>query len=147
MGTSIETGVQEIPTQYHNFEDVFEKKNANILPEHHPYDYAIELQDGAQPPFGPIYNLSQTELAALREYSDENLSKNFIQHSKSLVEAPILFVKKKNESLRMCVDYRGLNKVITKNRYPLPLILGLLEQLGSAKIFTKIDLRCAYDLV
>jgi hypothetical protein len=133
--------------QYHDFKDVFEKKNADILPEHRPYDCAIELQDGAQPPFGPIYNLSQTELAALREYSDENLSKNFIQHSKSLVEAPILFVKKKNESLRMCVDYRGLNKVTTKNRYPLPLILGLLEQLGSAKIFTKIDLRCAYDLV
>jgi hypothetical protein len=59
MGTSIETSVQEIPMQYHDFKDVFEKKNADILLEHRPYDYAIELQDGAQPPFGPIYNLSQ----------------------------------------------------------------------------------------
>jgi hypothetical protein len=147
MGTSIETGVQEIPMQYHDFKDVFKKKNANILPDHRPYDCAIELQDGAQPLFGSIYNLTQTELAALREYIDENLSKNFIQHSKSLAGIPILFVKKKDGSLRTCVDYRGLNKVTKKNYYPLPLISGLLEQLGSAKIFTKIDLRGAYNLV
>jgi hypothetical protein len=90
--------------QYHDFKDVFKKKNADILPKHSPYNCAIELQDGAQPPFGPIYNLSQTELAALREYSDENLSKNFIQHLKSPTGAPILFVKKKDGSLLMCVD-------------------------------------------
>jgi hypothetical protein len=87
------------------------------------------------------------ELAALREYIDENLSKNFIRHSKSPVGAPILFVKNKDGSLRMYVDYRGLNKVTKKSRYPLPLISGLLEQLGSAKIFTKIGLRGAYNLV
>jgi hypothetical protein len=90
------------------------------------YDCEIELQDGAQPPFGPIYNLSQTGLATLCEYIDENLSKNFIQHSKLHAGALILFLKKKDESLCMYVDYRGLNKVIKKNRYPLPLISGLL---------------------
>jgi hypothetical protein len=136
-----------IPEQYKDFEDVFQKKNADMLPEHRPYDCAIDLQEGAQPPFGPIYNLSQTELAELRKYIDENLAKNFIRHSKSPAGAPILFVKKKDGSLRMCVDYRGLNKVTKKNRYPLPLISGLLEQLGRAKIFTKIDLRGAYNLV
>ena len=87
------------------------------------------------------------ELAALCEYIDENLSKNFILHSKSVARAPILFVKKKDGSLRMRVDYCGLNKIIKKNRYPLPLISGLLEQLRSAKIFTKIDLKGAYNLV
>jgi hypothetical protein len=76
MGTSTETCVQEIPMQYHNFKNVFEKKNANILSEHRPYDCAIELQDEAQLPFEPIYNLSQTELATLHEYIDENISKN-----------------------------------------------------------------------
>jgi hypothetical protein len=91
--------------------------------------------------------LSQTELAALHEYIDENLSKNFIQHSKPPTGALILFVKKKDGSLYMCVDYRGFNKVTKKNCYLLPLILGLLEQLGSAKIFTKIDLRGVYNLV
>jgi hypothetical protein len=133
--------------QYYDFKDVFEKKNVDILPEQRLYDCAIELHDGTQPLFGPIYNLSQTKLAALREYIDENFSKNFIWHSKSPAGAPILFVKKKDEFLRLCVDYRGLNKVTKKNCYPLLLISGLLEQLGSAKIFTKIGLRGAYNLV
>lgn len=141
------TSTTSIPERYRDFEDVFQKKNADILPEHRPYDCAIDLEEGAQPPFGPIYNLSQTELAELRKYIDENLAKNFIRHSKSPAGAPILFVKKKDGSLRMCVDYRGLNKVTKKNRYPLPLISGLLEQLGRARIFTKIDLRGAYNLV
>jgi len=100
-----------------------------------------------QPPFGPIYSLSQNELAALRDYLDENLAKNFIRHSKSPARAPILFVKKKDGSLWMCVDYRGLNKVTIKNQYSLPLISGLLDQLGQAKIHTKIDLCGAYNLV
>ena len=87
------------------------------------------------------------ELAALLEYIDKNLSKNFIWHSKSLAEAPILFVKKRDGVLRMCVDYRRFNKKNLKKSYPLPLISWLLEQLGNAKIFTKIDLRGAYNLV
>jgi hypothetical protein len=89
--------------------DVFEKKNADTLPKHQPYDYAIELVERTQPPFGPIYNLSQNELATLHEYINENLEKGFIRHFKSLASAPILFIKKKDGSLRMCVDYRGLN--------------------------------------
>jgi hypothetical protein len=98
--------------------------------EHRPYDYAIELQDGTQPPFRPIYNLSQMKLTTLYDYIDKNLSKNFIWHSKSPAGAPILFVKKKDGSLRINVDYCGLNKVIEKNRYPLPLILGFWSNLG-----------------
>jgi hypothetical protein len=147
MGTLTEKGIQEIPMQYHDFKDVFEKKNVDILSEHRPYDCVIELQDGAQPLFGPIYNLSQIELAVLHEYIDEKLSKIFIRHSKLPTGVSILFEKKKDGSLRMYVDYWGFNKITKKNRYPLPLILGLLEQLGSAKIFTKIDLRGAYNLV
>jgi hypothetical protein len=115
MGTLTEKDIQEIFIQYLGFKDVFEKKNAEILLEHRPYDYAIELQDRAQSPFGPIYNFSQTELAALREYIEVNLSKNFIRHLKSPAGAPILFIKKKNGSLRMCVDYHRLNKVTKKN--------------------------------
>ena len=132
------TSTTSIPEQYKEFEDVFQKKSADMLPEHRPYDCAIDLQEGAQPPFGPIYNLSQTELAELRKYIDENLAKNFIRHSKSPAGAPILFVKKKDGSLWMCVDYRGLNKVTKKNRYPLPLIYGLLEQLGRPRSSRKL---------
>jgi hypothetical protein len=131
----------------YEYRNVFEKKNVDTLLQHRPYDCGIELQEGAQPPFGPIYSLSQNELAALQDYLDENLGKNFIRHSKSPAGAPILFVKKKDSSLWMCMDYRGLNKVTIKNRYPFPLISGLLDQLGQAKIHTKIDLRGAYNLV
>ena len=66
-----------------------------MLPQHRLYDCAIEVQEGVQPPFGPIYGLSQNEFAALREYLDENLAKNFIRDSKSPSRAPILFMKKK----------------------------------------------------
>lgn len=87
-----------------------------------------EKTDAEIVPFGPIYNLSEKELEALREYLDENLKKGFIRPSESPAGAPILFVKKKDGSLRMCVDYRGINKITIKNRYPLPLIAELLDE-------------------
>jgi hypothetical protein len=135
----------ENPAQ--NFVDVFDKNKADQLPEHRPYDYLIDLEEGHSPPFGPIYGLAGPDLQALRDYLIENLVKGFVQHSKSLVGAPILFVKKKDGSLKLCVDYRGLNKITKKNRYPLPLILGLLDRLRTGKIFTKHDLCGAYNLL
>jgi hypothetical protein len=105
------------------------------------------LEDGKQPSFGPIYGLSSVEIEALRKYLDENLAKGFIQHSKSPAGAPILFVKKKDGSLRMCVDYRGLNKITIRNCYPLSLISDLLDQLAIVKVYTKINLCGVYNLV
>ena len=121
--------VTNLPIRYSDFSDIFEKRNADRLPAHRPYDCPIELQAGEHPPFGPIYGLSEPELEALRTYLAENLAKGFIQPSKSPAGAPILFVKKKDGSLRLCVDYRGLNKVTVRNRYPLPLIPALLDRL------------------
>jgi len=135
-----------LPEKYKDFVDVFEKINANQLPAHSPYDCSIDLE-GHSPPFGPIYGLSKPELQALRDYLTENLAKGFIQHSKFLAGTPILFVKKKDGSLRLCVDYHGLNKITKKNRYPLPLISSLLDRLRTGKIFTKLDLRGAYNLL
>jgi hypothetical protein len=89
----------------------------------------------------------EPELQSLGDYLTENLAKGFIRHSKSPTSAPILFVKKKDGSFRLCVDYRGLNKISKKNRYPLPLISGLLDWLHTGKIFTKIDLCGAYNLL
>ena len=119
------------------FGDVFEKNNVDRLPEHRPYDCPIDLHEGVSPPFGPIYGLSEPELQALLTYLDENLEKGFIQPSKSPTRAPILFVKKKYGSLRLCVDYRGLNKIIVLNHYLLPLILELLDRLRTGRIFSK----------
>ena len=136
-----------IPKKYQEYADVFDKVKASVLPKHRPYDCPIDLQPGKEPPWGPIYNLSPTELEVLRAYIDENLASGFIRHSKSPAGAPIFFVKKKDGSLRLVVDYRGLNKVTIRNRYALPLISSLLERIGGAKHFTKIDLRGAYNLV
>jgi len=78
---------------------------------------------------------------------DKNLKKGFIRESKSLAGYPILFIKKKDGLLRLYVDYRKLNDVIIKNRYPLPNISELQDRLAKAKIFTKLDLRGAYNLI
>ena len=83
-----------LPLKYREFEDVFEKRNVDQLPEYWSYDCPIDLLDGAFPPFGHIYGFSVQELDAHRAYIDKNLAKGFIRHSKSLAGSPILFVKK-----------------------------------------------------
>jgi hypothetical protein len=102
---------------------------------------------GFTPPFGPIYLLSWTELEALKKWLEENLSKGFIQASSSPAGAPILFVKKGNGSLRLCVDYRGLNEGTMKNRYPLPLLHETLLRLQKVKYYMKLDIQGTYNLV
>src|SRR6202044_3656936 len=95
----------------------------------------------------PMYSLSQTELTALREFIDEHLATGFIRPSRSPHGTPVLFIKKKDGGLRLCVDFRGLNKLTKKDCYPLPLITDLLDSPGRAQIYTKIDLQHAYHLV
>ena len=124
-----------------------EETTAKALPKHQPWDHKIELETGKAPTFGPIYALSEKELKVLRGYLDENLKKGFIRESKSPAGYPILFAPKKDGSLRLCVDYRKLNDITIKNRYPLPNIGELQDRLGKAKIFTKLDLRGAYNLI
>jgi hypothetical protein len=136
-----------IPDIYHDYLAAFSKKRADTLPPHRPYDLSIDLEPGKSPPFGPLYSLSEVELKALREWLDENLSKGFIRASQSPAGAPILFVKKKDGGLRLCVDYRALNNITIKNRYPLPLIPEALDRLRQAKIYSKFDLKGAYNLV
>jgi hypothetical protein len=126
---------------------VFKKRNVNTLPKHQPYNYTIDLVEGAQPPFKPIYNMSQNKLITLYKYFDENFEKGFIWHSKFLDGAPIFFVKKKDGSLRMCVNYHGFSWFIVKNWYPLLLISWLLDQFSHDKVYTNIDLHWAYNLV
>ena len=136
-----------VPPEYHDFADVFNKKKADTLAPHRPYDLKISLEEGTSPPWGPIYSVSATELQALREFLDEHLSIGFIRPSRSPHGAPVLFVRKKDGSLRLCVDFRALNKITKKDRYPLPLITDLLDAPRKARIYTKIDLRHAYHLV
>ncbi|KAG5727624.1 hypothetical protein E4T56_gene12317 [Termitomyces sp. T112] len=133
--------------EYHEFTDVFSEGSAKELPLHRSYNHKIDLKEGTSPLFGKIYNMSKIELRALKEYLDDMLGKDFIRLSISAAGAPVLFAKKKDGSLRLCVDYWGLNKVTKKNWYPLPLIGDLVDHLCSAKIYTKIDLHASYNNV
>ena len=136
-----------LPEDYHDFADVFSKSKAGKLADHRPYDLKITLDEGTVPPFSPIYFLSQEELAALRKFIDENLATGFICPSHSRCGALVLFIQKKDGSLRLCVDFRGLNWISKKDHYPLPLISDLLNAPRKARVYTKIDLRHAYHLV
>ena len=94
-----------------------------------------------------LYPLSQSEVSALHEFIDEHLAMGFIRPSNSLFGAPVLFIKKKDGSLWLCVDFQRLNSITRKDKYPLPLVSDLLTAPAKAKFFTKIDLRHAYHLV
>ena len=146
-GADVDLGL--VPEEYHaEFANVFSKKEAEVLPEHRTYDHTIPLQEGTAPPFaGHNYSLSPAELKVLDQYIKDNLRKGFIRHSQSPAAAPILFVRKADGALRLCVDYRGLNKITIKNRYPLPLITELIDKCGNAKFFTCFDLRDGYHLL
>ena len=91
--------------------------------------------------------MSEVELKTLKDYLDDMLDKGFIRLSKSPTGTPVLFVKKKDGSLCLCVDYRGLNKITRKNRYPIPRIETLVDQLHLAKIYSKINLHVGYNNV
>lgn len=117
------------------------------LPPKRAVDHRIELVEGAQPPYLPTYRLSPRELEEVKRQLTELLEMDYIQPSKSPFGAPILFVPKKNGKLRMCVDYRALNKLTIKNRYPLPRIDELLDRLQGATCFSKIDLQSGYHQI
>ena len=108
-------------------------------------DHTIEIV--GEPPYGPIYNLSEKELKTLWEYLAKALDRGWIRESSSPAGAPILFVPKKGGELQLCVDYRGLNCLTIKNQYPLPLIGELMDHLLKAKCYTKLDLWNAYHRI
>ncbi|KAI1686157.1 reverse transcriptase [Pyrenophora tritici-repentis] len=138
----------EIPEEYKEFEHLFrEVADEQALPKHQPWDHKIVLQEGKKPTFGPIYGLSEKELSTLRDYIKTSLAKKYIRPSQSPAGYPIMFVPKKDGKLRLCVDYRKLNDITIKNRYPLPNITELRDRLSRAKIFTALDLRDGYHLI
>ena len=127
----------KVLAEYSNYSNVFSAENATELPENTGMNkHAIKLEEGKQPLFGLIYSLGQVELEILKTYIKTNLANGFIRPSKSPAGAPILFDRKPDGSLRLCVDYRGLNNITIKNRYPLPLIGESLDRLGRARRFT-----------
>ncbi|EEB98385.1 hypothetical protein MPER_02115 [Moniliophthora perniciosa FA553] len=114
VGTLSQTHVFKSPIE-------FEK-----LPEHRSWDIDIELEEGTSPPFGPMYKLTPQEKEAVAEYVHTNLKRDHIRPSKSSAGASVLFTRKKTGEIRLCVDFRGLNRITKKNRFPLPLVDDLL---------------------
>ena len=112
----------KVPAYYYKDLVVFLRKEADKLAEYRPYDYKIVLEEGKQPGFRPLYGMSRNELLVLRKYLEEYLSKGFIRVSLLPTAIPIIFVKKPSGGLRFYIDYRALNAITIKNRYPLPLI-------------------------
>ncbi|KAI0994898.1 hypothetical protein K3495_g13281 [Podosphaera aphanis] len=137
----------KLPKWLHHQLPAFSKLDSRILPPHRPTDHRIILKKGAQPPFGRLYGMSREELVALQEWLQDNLSKGFIRPSSSSAASPVLFVKKSDGRLRLCMDYRALNAVTVKNRYPIPLISETLDRLSKAKYFTKLDVISAFNRI
>jgi Reverse transcriptase (RNA-dependent DNA polymerase)/RNase H-like domain found in reverse transcriptase/Integrase zinc binding domain/Chromo (CHRromatin Organisation MOdifier) domain len=143
----------KLPPQYWNYLDAFNPKNADeIAPlRGDGIDHKIDLvlEDGKEPtvPWGPLYKMSHDELLVLRKTLTEHLDKGFIRVSNSPAAAPVLFVRKPGGGLRFCVDYRALNKITRKDRYPLPLIHETLQRAGKAKWYTKLDVSQAFHRI
>ncbi|RAL60082.1 hypothetical protein DID88_000708 [Monilinia fructigena] len=138
-----------IPAQYREYHRAFSKTESNILPPSRPYDHKIILEgDGEKAlKYSPLYKMSLEQLEVIKEYLTENLSKGFIEPSQAPFAAPTLFVRKPNGSLRFCIDFRLLNSLTRKDRYPLPLIDETLARLAGAKIYTKLDIRQAFHRI
>ena len=135
----------EIPSEYADYAYVFPPDLAMELPENKSInEHFIELIEGKQPLHGLIYSLGPVELKTLKTYSKTYLKTGFIQPSISPSDALIFFDKKPNRSLRLCVNYRGLNNLTIKNRYHLLLIYESLDQLGRAKCFIQLDVTGIY---
>ena len=118
-----------IPEEYEEFQKLFETEpDQEALSKHQSWDYEIKIKDGKTPTKRGIYPLSAEKLDALRKYLEENQQKGFIRESQSSAEYPILFIPKKDRSLRLCIDYWELNNITIKNSYPLPLISELQDR-------------------
>jgi hypothetical protein len=140
--------VTSLPAECEDLTDVFDENEASELPKaNSKVRHSITIEADKQIPHGHIYPLSTNELRVLREYLDTNLASGRIRRSRSPAGAPILFVQKKDGTLRLCVDYRALNSVTVKNRHPLPLISETIDRLSGAAIYTKLDLKDAYHRI
>ncbi|MBW0487561.1 hypothetical protein O181_027276 [Austropuccinia psidii MF-1] len=142
----IETVMKVVHSTYDQYLDVFSKVKEEKLPPHRACDHDIKLE-GSLPPVGVIYSFSKQESDTLRAKISENVEKGFIRPSSSSTGAPVLFLKKKDGTLCLCVDYRKLNVITRKNKYPVPPMNQLLNFFNFSSIFSNIYLCGAYNLL
>ena len=136
-----------LPKEYWQYQDLFTDETAEMLAARRTFAHAIDLKNGATPPWGPIYPMSAYQLEELNKYLFKMLAEGKIVHSKSPAGAPILFVPKPDGRLRLCVQYLQLNKLAILNKYPLPLMTELRERVAGATVFTKLELKDGYHRI
>jgi hypothetical protein len=136
-----------VRTSLHAYADVFSKTAFNSLPERRKWDHAIELEHELSPGFHKVYPLTLTEQTEMDAFLEEVLATVHIRQSKSPLRALAFFIKKKDGKLRFIQDYRVLNAITRKNRYPLPLIDDHIHRLKGMHYFTKLDVRWGYNNV
>jgi hypothetical protein len=132
----------EVPV-VNEFPDVFPKELPGMPPDR-DIEFVIELKPDTTHIYKTPYRMATPELAELKQHIKELLEKGFIHPSSSPWGAPVIFIPKKDGTQRLCVDYRALNEVTIKNKYPLPRIDDLLDQLCGVCVFSKIDLQSGY---
>jgi hypothetical protein len=142
--TKLVTSAKCIKRVFEEFPNVMPEELPEDLPPRRQIDHVIKVMPGVAPPAKAPYRMSHEELKELKVQLEELLAKGYIKLNKSPYGAPILFVDKKDGTLRMCVDYKALNKATVKNRYPLPRIDDLFDRLSRTKVFSRIDLRLGY---
>jgi hypothetical protein len=146
--TSKPKGFEDIVlTSLHTYADVFSETAFDSLPERRKWDHAIELEREPSPRFRKVYPMTLTEQTEMDAFLEEALATGRIRQSKSPLRVPVFFIKKKDGKLHFIQDYRALNAITRKNRYPLPLINDLIHRLKDARYFTKLDIRWGYNNV
>jgi hypothetical protein len=136
-----------VPMSLHRYADVFSETAFDSLPERRKWDHAIELEREPSPGFRKVYPMTLTEQTEMDAFLEEALATGCIRKSKSPLGVPVFFIKKKDGKLRFVQDYRALNAITRKNRYPLPLIDDLIHWLKDARYFTKLDVCWGYNNV
>jgi hypothetical protein len=134
-------------TSLHTYANIFSETASDSLPERRKWDHAIELEHKPSPGFRKVYPMTLTEQTEMDAFLEEVLATGRIRQSKSPLGAPVFFIKKKDGKLRFVQDYRALNVITRKNRYPLPLIDNLIHWLKHVRYFTKLDVHWGYNNV
>ena len=132
---------------YNEFGKVFGKEMQSALLEHGPHDCAMELLPNTESPSGKLYPMSQDELQLLREYIKEMVTTGKIRPGKGHADSPVFFVKDKTGKMHLVVDYRGVNAITIKDKYPIPLMTTLMEQVQESTCFTKLDLKNGFKII
>ena len=134
----------EILSQYDNLQNIFKQTKRTQLSNYKLYNHIIDLEKGKALSFDVLYSILSTELKILCEYVNKNLETELIKHSSSAAVLFMMFISKKNRTLKLIIDYRELNKITVKNQYLLSLITEMLNRLSNIKIFSKLNIKNIY---